>query len=306
MSISSSDESSANSPIVPAEALRPLLARKDGPALAHLAGHLALLVAAGLFVAALRGTIWVWPAMFAEGVVLIFLFSAHHECIHRTAFRTRGLNDGLAFAIGLLLLLPREYFRAFHFAHHRYTQDPANDPELARPKPANIGEWMLNVSGLLYWWHQGKGLINHARGLTPEPYLRDSPMAAKVVWEARVALVIYAALLVASVASVDASLLWFWVLPVLLGQPVLRLFLLAEHTLCPLVPDMLKNSRTTRSNVGIRLLSWNMPYHAEHHAHPAVPFHALPHLHEILGPHLGCVAEGYVQANREILTALGR
>ncbi len=30
----------------------------------------------------------------------------------------------------------------------------------------------------------------------------------------------------------------------------------------------------------IKLLMWNMPYHAEHHAYPSVPFHALPSLHE--------------------------
>jgi fatty acid desaturase len=35
-----------------------------------------------------------------------------------------------------------------------------------------------------------------------------------------------------------------------------------------------------------RLLMWNMPFHAEHHAYPAVPFHALPRLHEALAAHL--------------------
>ena len=29
----------------------------------------------------------------------------------------------------------------------------------------------------------------------------------------------------------------------------------------------------------VKYLMWNMPYHAEHHAYPAVPFHALPDLH---------------------------
>ena len=27
---------------------------------------------------------------------------------------------------------------------------------------------------------------------------------------------------------------------------------------------------------------WNMPYHAEHHAFPAVPFHSLPALNKVL------------------------
>jgi len=30
----------------------------------------------------------------------------------------------------------------------------------------------------------------------------------------------------------------------------------------------------------VKFIMWNMPYHAEHHAFPAVPFHALPQLHK--------------------------
>lgn len=31
-----------------------------------------------------------------------------------------------------------------------------------------------------------------------------------------------------------------------------------------------------------RKLAWNMPYHAEHHAWPSVPFHFLPFVHKLL------------------------
>ena len=27
---------------------------------------------------------------------------------------------------------------------------------------------------------------------------------------------------------------------------------------------------------------WNMPYHAEHHAYPEIPFYSLPKLHELM------------------------
>ena len=39
---------------------------------------------------------------------------------------------------------------------------------------------------------------------------------------------------------------------------------------------MLENSRTTYTNALVRFLAWNMPFHAEHHAWPSIPFHALP------------------------------
>src|SRR5215475_9569688 len=124
------------------ERLRLWSQRSDAPGLSHLAGHLIALAATGFLVWLARGTFWIWPAMWAHGVVLIFLFTPLHECIHRTAFKTRALNEVIAFVIGVLIVLPREYFRAFHFAHHRFTQDPARDPELARPKPVNLRQWL--------------------------------------------------------------------------------------------------------------------------------------------------------------------
>src|SRR3546814_7969873 len=93
---------------------------------------------------------------------------------------------------------------------------------------------------------------------------------------ARLQLAGYALLALASLAAGSGLLLWLWVVPVLLGQPFLRLYLLAEHSGCPEVPDMLANSRTTLTNPLLRALCWNMNLHSAHHANPAVPFHALP------------------------------
>lgn len=55
---------------------------------------------------------------------------------------------------------------------------------------------------------------------------------------------------------------------------------MAEQTGCASTRDCLENTRTTLTLALVRLVAWNMPYHAEHHSYPAVPFHALPGLHE--------------------------
>jgi fatty acid desaturase len=67
---------------------------------------------------------------------------------------------------------------------------------------------------------------------------------------------------------------------------------------------MLENSRTTRSLAPLRRLAWNMPYHAEHHAYPALPFHALPAVHQVLRSSIRVQAPGYVAVQREILAEL--
>ena len=56
-------------------------------------------------------------------------------------------------------------------------------------------------------------------------------------------------------ATEPMRFLQFWILPAVLGQPWLRLYLLAEHTGCPLVPDMLANTRTTFTNPVVKALA---------------------------------------------------
>jgi fatty acid desaturase len=94
--------------------------------------------------------------------------------------------------------------------------------------------------------------------------------------------------------------LWIWILPFLLGQVFLRPYLLAEHTACAFTRDCLDNTRTTLTLPLVRLFAWNMPYHAEHHAYPAVPFHALPRLHERVRARIANLDPGYVAATVKV------
>ena len=284
-------------------ALVRLTARSNRKGLVQLACHLGALLATGALVWSARSSSWLLPAMLLHGVILVFLFASLHESIHCTAFRSRRLNDAVAWACGALLLLPPGYFRAFHFTHHRHTQDPAQDPELASPKPRTLRGYLWHVSGLPYWRERIATTVRHACARVDEPFIarRQRP---EVVREARLLLGAYLLALLTSIAASSAALLYLWLGPVLLGQPFLRLYLLAEHTGCPLVANMLENSRTTRSLAPIRRLAWNMPYHAEHHACPALPFHALPAAHRILRARIAVQAPGYVAVHREILAGL--
>ncbi|HSA82243.1 MAG TPA: fatty acid desaturase [Geminicoccaceae bacterium] len=284
-------------------ALLRLSARSDARGLVQLALHLAALLATGGAVALARGSLWLAPVMLLHGLVLVFLFAPLHETIHRTAFKSRRLNDAVAFVCGAVLILPPEYFRAFHFAHHRHTQDPERDPELITAKPVTVAGYLWQVSGLPYWGERITTTVRHARGRVDEPFVARH-LRPRVVREARWLLGVYALLALGALLAGSAAPLLFWLVPGLLGQPFLRMYLLAEHTGCPLVPEMLRNSRTTRSIGLVRRLAWNMPYHAEHHAHPALPFHALPAAHALLKDRIAVQAPGYVAVQREILSTL--
>ena len=276
-----------------------LFERSDAEGLLRLAIHLGMLACTGFALASRVGLAGSLVAIILHGLVLTFLFSALHECIHATAFKSRWLNDAVASICGFVLLLPREYFRAFHLEHHRYTQDPERDPELSVKKPGTIREYLLLLSGLPYWRERVTTLIRHARAYVQEPFVPTEKRPI-IVREARLHLALYSIATIVSLAAQSGVLLIYWILPVLVGQPFLRAFLLAEHSGCPHVADMLMNTRTTVSNSAVRLLSWNMPYHAEHHAWAAVPFHKLPSTHRQAGERVAHISRGYVEVHRSL------
>jgi fatty acid desaturase len=277
---------------LPSDVRVALVRRSDGPGLVRLAAHGGAILFLGTLITA--GVPGWWALLLPQGVLIVFLFNAMHEASHRTAFATGWLNDAVAHVVGVLLVLPPEWFRLFHFAHHRHTQDPLHDPELASPKPETPGQYFVHLTGVPLWWGALKVIVTNALGGNKDAFV---PPAAKarITREARVILALYSALALGSVLLGSALLVWLWILPALLGQPVLRLYLLAEHGRCPLVANMFENSRTTFTNRAVRWIAWNMPYHAEHHAFPAVPFHRLPDLHTLSAPHLRTTEAGYAQ-----------
>ena len=91
------------------------------------------------------------------------------------------------------------------------------------------------------------------------------------------------------------------ILPRIIGEPVMRLIRMSEHVGRPQAADWLLNTRSVETWAPMRWLGWNMAYHAEHHAVPSVPFHALPQLREALLPHLDDARRGYLATQAHLI-----
>lgn len=282
--------------------LRALMARSDARGGARLAAHGALLLASGIVVSATLGSWWLLPAVILHGAVLVLLFCGLHETVHRTAFRSRRINDAVAATLGFLVLVPANHFRAFHMDHHRFTQIPGKDPELAIAKPTTIGAYVLVLLGIPFLRDQVLGIAARATGRVADSFVAPHARPA-IVREARIHVALYAAVAGATAAGWTAPLL-YWVAPLLLGQPFLRLVLLAEHAGCPMRADMHVNTRTTLTNPFVRFVTWNMPCHIEHHLYPGVPFFALPRLRRTTSEALGTTARGYARFHLDYVRAL--
>ncbi|MDQ6433005.1 fatty acid desaturase family protein [Mesorhizobium sp. LHD-90] len=285
------------------EERRIITAKSDRPGLLRLAVHAGLAIVCAILIAL---KVPFWPLLIVpQGVLIVFLFTLLHESIHDTAFETPWLNRAAAFLAGFLILLPPNWFRYFHFAHHRYTHDPDNDPELASPKPETVGQYLLYLSGIPYWTGMARAILANAAGNNRDSFVPEKGRP-RIRREACIFLSLYAVLLVGSLLAGSAVFLWIWIVPVLAGQPFLRAYLLAEHTRCPHVANMLENTRTTFTTRLVRFFAWNMPYHAEHHSYPTVPFHQLPRFHAIVAEHLRSTEKGYVRFHRKLAAGLER
>ena len=82
------------------------------------------------------------------------------------------------------MLLPFQWFRYFHLAHHRWTNLAGKDPELASEKPSGLMAWLWHVSGLPYWIAEARLLFDLACGRAEGEYLPASALP-RIVTEAR-------------------------------------------------------------------------------------------------------------------------
>lgn len=283
--------------------LRGLQKRSNAPAARWLVGHLALLCGTGALIWVALPSLWVVAPMLAHGSLIVFLFAPMHECSHGTAFKTRRMNTVVAMFCGFLMMRPALYFRYRHAAHHSYTQDPERDPDQV-PFPETVRAYYGEVFGMKFWPKMVGTLYRGFTGRYTAQELTFLPESERrhVSSEVRVFVLLYALIALTTIATGTWGIpLLYWLLPRVIAEPVLRTFRIAEHTGMEEGPNLLSNTRTTLTNPLVRFVYWNMPYHAEHHLAPSVPFHNLPEMHRTMPADSLVPANGYLRLHRDLI-----
>ena len=145
-----------------------LVERRDAPGLLRFSFHLGAILVLGTLIA-LRVPYW-FAAAAVQGILIVFLFTAIHECTHETAFRSSFFNSAVSIISGFLILIPPTWFRFFHFAHHRHTHDPVRDPKQT-PKPSTVIGYVKHVSGLPLWFASIRTLAINAMGRNADDFV---------------------------------------------------------------------------------------------------------------------------------------
>ncbi len=270
------DEVFARRDLIDPQQLKLLCLPSDAKGAVQVLSHLGALGLSGAGLWLLWGTPWAIPVFMVHGALLNFLYAGQHELSHWTVFRTRGLNEAFGRLFGFVLFYPRTFDQVQHVAHHRFTQDWARDGELARER-YTLGSYLLWMSGVSYWYTRWRRIGRFACGIVTEPYL---PAQRKIefVREARWHVAGYLALIVVSLELHSWAAVQLWLAPMLLMKVTHQLQNTIEHLGMPHEPNVLTNTRSTRTNALMRWMGWQMQYHTAHHAFPGVPFHRLREL----------------------------
>ncbi len=293
--------------LLSADELKQLNERSNWRGSVQLFAHLTVMGLSGAVWATQRET-WAiaLPALVIYGFSLASMFAAVHECVHRSAFASNRVNDCVGWCAGVLSGYNSTFYRRYHKWHHRYTKVPGKDPELEDLIPSTWTEYLWVMSGIPWWLGKVQGHWQVARGdFAGMPYIPETAYreVQRSTW---LQLSVYGVAIALSLFFQQPWFLLYWVLPLAVGQPILRFILIAEHTGCPDGDDPLTNTRTTLTLWPLKLMMWNMPFHAEHHLYPSMPFHQLPAAHETLASHFSHVEPGYLYVNRSVISNLGQ
>jgi len=289
--------------------LKALMRRSDRPGILHLLYWAGLLVATGSLVWLSLGTPWVWPALFLYGSTMcVPAMALSHEAGHGTAFRSRWLNETVMWATSLIFLQVPLQRRISHTMHHTRTWYAGEDCEMPEELPMKFGAWLTEISGFLLLRYQILMLFQLATRRYPTLLLEITSKnnLTKMTSGARIFLTVYATV-AALIFSGQTWLLWFLVLPRLLGMPVMQLFIILQHAEAEAnTPSILQSTRSFNTGRLGRFLYLNMNYHVEHHLYPQVPFFALPDLSGEIRNEIPEPDPGFFQTNLEVLSVVTR
>lgn len=244
-----------------------------------------------------------------------FAFAGQHEFLHRNAFKSKWINDLCLFYTGVFCFEFGKHERVMHKQHHTYTNNIDKDPELTsyysrdvlenkgfRNIPLGRVAYIRQFLDIVYTFKcRICRVLFSAAGIPVDYsgtgwslgdfyYTQESGIMQDLQQTARIQLLHWIAL-VSMFCRTEGGLyqmLFWWVIPVLVGYPAVNYFRNLEHADCEISrdPNCLRNTRSVRSNILIRVLLWDTNFHAEHHCYPMVPFFNLHKLNDLMYEHV--------------------
>ena len=256
---------------------------------------------------------WPNPLTFVVAIVLIGgrqlgLAILMHDAAHRALFKSTRLNDVVgAFLCGWPVGASLALYRPYHLSHHRHTQQK-DDPDLVLSAP-------FPITRQSFWRKMRRDILGITGYQRRMEFFRmemgDDPSAWqrwKNLWHAEKYFLLSNLAIFGATALAGVWWAYFalWLLPLLTWYQVIsRIRNIAEHAVVCDNDDRLRNTRTTLTHWGMRMVvaPYWVNYHLEHHLFVFTPCWKLPAAHRMLtaqglAPRME-LARGYLEVLRK-------
>ena len=295
--------------------LKELSKKSDWEGIKHIVIYFTSLFVCGYMAYYTWGSWWSVFWFFLYGNIYACADAIWHETGHRTAFKSKLLNEIFYQISSFMIWKEAIRWRWSHFHHHSYTLSTSDpyDYEIQVTKPTDLLMILLAVTpfGNLFLLHKIYSLpletLRHALGIIT-PVMNDCIPESeryKCRWISRIYVTIWLSLIFLSFYLNTWMLVLFVLLPFFYGNTLFTLFGIPQHAgLLNNSKDHRLSTRTVKLNPIFSFLYWHMEYHIEHHMFPLIPSYNLKKLHEIVKDQMPPPKKGLFEAYREIVPAL--
>ena len=261
-----------------------LTKRSDWQGIKHVSLWLFCLVISGYLAYLSWGTWWSIPAFLVYGNIFMGCNPIWHECGHRTAFKTRWLNEFFYHISSFMCDFEGYRWRWSHTFHHTYTLQTEGDydHEIQVSRPTELLAFFLNYipfSDLLYPHKLIKfEVLKHALGyLTPVVNISaPKDQKKKIIWNSRVYVFIWLSVIAFSFYIESILPILYIILPTYYGKPIWFAVNVTQHLAAAVnTKDHRLSTYSIKLNPILSFLYWKMEYHLEHHLFPMVPSYNL-------------------------------
>ncbi len=267
--------------------LKELSKRRDLPGLVHFFLYFLFLFIAGYLAFITWGTFWSVLFFFIYGTIYAFSVANWHETVHRTAFKTRWINEIFYHISSFMCDFEGYRWRWSHTFHHTYTMQTEEeyDHEIQISRPTEVLIFFLNfipLTDLLFPHRLIKfEVIKHAFGfLTPVVKISaPEEHKKKIIWNSRLYVFIWLAVLFYSFYIWSILPILYIIIPTYIGKPIWFMVNVTQHLAAKVdTKDHRLSTYSIKLNPVLSFLYWKMEYHLEHHMFPMVPSYNLKKL----------------------------
>ena len=307
------DSSKWFSPKIDKKKLKELSKRSDLPGAIHFLIYFASLIFFGYLSYAFWGTWFFLLFFFIYSTIYTFGNANTHETVHRTAFKTRWINDVFCYISFFQVHGEPLSFRWSHTFHHSNTlqTEEEYDHEIEVSRPTHLLKFFLKFIPLtdLFFIHQSAFFVTtkSALGIMSPSNKINAPLdqQLKIIRNARIILLLWFAIILVSFYFVTWWPIVFYFLPTFVGRPIHYAINVTQHLAAKFdTKDHRLSTHTVILNPIFSFLYWHMEYHTEHHMFPMVPSYNLKKLRQEIYKELPKPFNGLFDFYKKVLPSL--